>query len=294
MKKDWDKHYNEVAKYFIKHIEKYVPDVSYFGKKVLDVGCWWGWFIKYARGKGAYVEGFDCANDRINDAKEFIGEEGLNIADAEKIPDAYKDKGYDVVFSWHVMEHVKNHNLMMQGIHRILKDNGDLILAVPKEYSFKILPYRPFRWLVNRKAAFLKKHKLYDFLKSISYSDVTHEREYTKKTVSNILKSNRFTILKINSFGFEFPYPVDQYLNSHQKFFLSWVLGSVVPSWWRAAFIIHAKKIKDKASSPPDLRTYAAKLCREAFESGKKGACRDSRSILSDSHRFLNEQIAAG
>lgn len=242
MKKDWNKHYDEVAEYLIKPLEKYVPGITCGGKKILDVGCWWGWYIKYAREKGACAEGFDSAADRINDAKEFIGEEGLSVADAENIPCAYKDKDYDVVFVWHVMEHLKDPALMLRGVHRVLKDDGDLILAVPKEYSFRLLPYRPLRWLVNTKADFLKKHGSYDYLKSIPYSDLAHEREYTEKTVLEVLRANGLYALKIKSYGFEFPYPLYNYLSARRKNHLSWVLGNLIPPWWRAAFLIHAKK----------------------------------------------------
>jgi len=66
-------------------------------KKVLDAGCWWGWFIRFAREHGADVEGFDYEQSRIDDAVLFLGESsGLRIGDIKSIHSS--DSSFDVLY----------------------------------------------------------------------------------------------------------------------------------------------------------------------------------------------------
>ena len=243
-REEWAENYRKSAKFSIRLLEEFIPDIDFQGKRILDVGCWWGWFVKYAREKGAYVTGFDCATSRVNDAIDFIGGEGLCVADARHIP--YRNKNFDVVFSYHVLEHVKEQGVMLQEIHRVLKDNGEIVLAVPNDFSLKALPYRPMRWLLNWKPEFFKKKKLYDALRSIAYSDLSHEKEYTRKSLCDTLRANRFEILDVRSYGCEFPYPVGDRLNRARRSSLSWSCGKLIFPWFRAAFIVRAKKREDR------------------------------------------------
>jgi ubiquinone/menaquinone biosynthesis C-methylase UbiE len=211
-------------------------------KLILDIGCWWGWFIKYARELGSHVHGFDCELKRIKDAINFLcNKDGLCVGNAEKIP--YKNNIFDIVFSYHVLEHLEKDNKMIEEIHRVLKKDGDSILGVPNDYSLSILPYRPFRWLLKHKKEFLRKHGKYDWLKSITYSDASHHREYTKKSFCSILTANNFSVTDIRSFGFETPYPLKNRLTKKSRTLVNWMLGPFTPTFFRQELILHAKKI---------------------------------------------------
>ncbi len=238
---DWEENYKTVALPIIKRIESQVPSLDLRGKRVLDIGCWWGWFIRYSRNQGASVTGFDCSKNRLVDAIEFLqGINGLCIASAERIP--YESSSFDVVFSYHVMEHVQLDSVMLREINRVLKNNGILILAVPNDFSLGILPFRPFRWLLRHKSDFLYRHRRYDWLKSIAYSDTSHYREYTVRSLANLLSAGNFSIVSIKSYGFEFPYPLRGRMKKNVRILMNRLLGPLLPPFFRSEFIVHATK----------------------------------------------------
>ena len=238
---DWDSIYQNFASLSIKRIES-LAALNLKGRRILDVGCWWGWYIRYARERNAEVYGIDNETSRIKDAAEFLcNMDGLGVADAERIP--YKADTFDAVFSYHVLEHIETDGQMIKEIYRILKRDGDLIIGVPNEYSLGLLPYRPIRWLLKHWESHLRKHGKYDWLKSISYSDSSHYREYTKKSLCKILSDHRFYIANIRSYGFAMPYPFKNRISKSVRVFLSRFLGPITPGFLREELILHARKI---------------------------------------------------
>jgi len=241
MQVTWDENYRNFVITRIKRIQTLVPRRNFKGKYILDVGCWWGWFIRYARESEALVYGFDYVIRRINDAVEHLGnKKGLCIADAQEVP--YRASDFDVVFSSHVLEHIEKEDKMLKEIYRVLKKNGNLIVIVPYDYSFGILPFRPFRYLLKNSENILKKYNRYDWLKSITYGDISHYREYTKKTLVRLLERNGFEIIEIKAFGFELPYPFKGRFKKSFHANIDRIFGELVPPFLRSEIILHARK----------------------------------------------------
>jgi len=241
MRRDWETIYKDTTWLSIKRIESLTSSLNLPGKCILDIGCWWGWFIRYARELGSQVHGFDYELKRIQDATDFLGNKnGLCVANAEEIP--YKTNMFDIVFSYHVIEHLEKDNKMIEDIYRVLKKDGDLILGVPNDCSMSILPFRPFRRILKHRERFLRKHNKYNWLKSIVYHDTSHYREYTKRSICNILNANHFFVEDIKSYGFEMPYPIKNRLSKKSRSFINWLLGPVSPTFLREELILHAKK----------------------------------------------------
>ncbi len=98
------------------------------GMKVLDLGCGWGGFAKYAAERyGVEVTGFTVSRDQVQLAREVC--EGLPID--IRLEDYRKATGsYDAVVSIGMFEHVgyKNHRTFMEVVHRCLKDDGIAVL----------------------------------------------------------------------------------------------------------------------------------------------------------------------
>lgn len=104
--------------------------------KVLDVGCGWGSFCKYAAEKyGAEVIGITISKEQAELAKENC--KGLNVE--IKLQD-YRELNvksvhgagnlFDCVVSIGMFEHVgyKNYRIFMKTIHRLLKEDGLFLL----------------------------------------------------------------------------------------------------------------------------------------------------------------------
>jgi cyclopropane-fatty-acyl-phospholipid synthase len=103
--------------------------------KVLDIGCGWGGFAKYAAEHyGCHVTGISISDEQIKYAAEAC--KGLPVTILKK---DYRDiEGtFDKVLICGMIEHVgfKNYNVIMKAIHRVLADDGLFLLhtiGVPK------------------------------------------------------------------------------------------------------------------------------------------------------------------
>ena len=55
-----------------------------------------------------------------------------------------KNKKFDVITMWHVLEHVENLQEYIQQIKELLKENGTLIIAVPNYKSYDAYYFKEF------------------------------------------------------------------------------------------------------------------------------------------------------
>jgi ubiquinone/menaquinone biosynthesis C-methylase UbiE len=236
----------ETAQWHLRDTADLLNSLEWTGKKVLDVGCWWGWFIRYAREKGAHVVGFDCEASRIRDAMSFLqGGCSLCVADALHVP--FPSSTFDVAVSIHVVEHVNPERVMIKEIHRVLKPDGVLLISVPNDRSFGVLPYRPLRFLLRGKMASRLPHKLYRYVKSLCYSDLSHHREYTVQSLSRLLESNGFGVERVWRHGFDVPYPMRGRLSQRTRQRINVYFGKALPGIIRSSISIRAQKLQGEA-----------------------------------------------
>jgi len=94
------------------------------GMKILELGCGWGSFAKYAAEKyGAHVVGYNISKKQVTLGRELC--QGLPVE--LRLEDYRQAKGkYDAVISIGVMEHVgfKNYATYMDVVDRCLKPDG--------------------------------------------------------------------------------------------------------------------------------------------------------------------------
>jgi len=187
----------------------------------------------------------DCQASRVNDAVSFLhSSRDLCVADALHIP--FPSSTFDVAVSIHVLEHILPEHDMIREIHRVLKPDGVLVISVPNDLSFGVLPYRPLRLLLRgRMAAWLP--SLRQYVKSLSYSDLSHHREYTARSISGLLQSNGFQVEKVWQHGLDLPYPLKGRISQRMRQRISLALGKTVPRLFRTSISVKAKKQQRKA-----------------------------------------------
>lgn len=98
---------------------------------LLDIGCGTGYFLNAMRLKKWIVTGIEKSEPTRTFAHDKFG---LNIQDSDylyQIPAKVKD----VITLWHVLEHLEKLNDVMDNLHRILKDDGVLFIALPNKAS---------------------------------------------------------------------------------------------------------------------------------------------------------------
>jgi cyclopropane-fatty-acyl-phospholipid synthase len=101
--------------------------------RVLDIGCGWGGFAKYAaETRGCEVTGVSISKEQIAYAREYTAGLPVKIieADYRDLPEMFGAQHFDKVLICGMLEHVgyKNYRRMMTIVHQVMKDDGRFLL----------------------------------------------------------------------------------------------------------------------------------------------------------------------
>lgn len=98
------------------------------GGKVLDVGCGRGNFLEVMARRGYEVHGTELSGLSATRARKLFGP---NIHVGQLAEAEFPEKTFDLTTIWHVLEHVYDPLGHLRELHRVLKDDGRLVVAVP-------------------------------------------------------------------------------------------------------------------------------------------------------------------
>lgn len=126
---------------------KNTTDLS--GHRILDLGCGYGWFARWARDSGAaFVRAVDVSEMMICRAKEFENETDVagvlrfEICDIDSLTLAECERGsYDVVYSSLVFHYIEDLARLYREIHASLRKGGRFVFSV--EHPVYSAPVRP-------------------------------------------------------------------------------------------------------------------------------------------------------
>jgi len=103
---------------------------SLTGKKILDIGCAYGYFLKHCWDSGARVYGMDNSLHAVKIAKRLLPEGKILSGNAEnKLP--FKYNYFDIVVAFDLIEHLTSPYKFLTETSRILKKDGLLFIATP-------------------------------------------------------------------------------------------------------------------------------------------------------------------
>ena len=138
------------------------------GRKVLDIGCSDGLYLKYFNQESVGIE-------QIENLANAAKLRNLNVikGDVGEVLEMQNAESFDAVFYSHVMEHVDNPIKSLREINRVLKPEGILILGLPIE-----------RCLIRQ-------------LLNMNYFDGTHIYSFTIRNIKKLMLNTNFEILKI-------------------------------------------------------------------------------------------------
>ncbi len=144
-------------------------------KKILEIGCGAGGQLQVLSSSGNEVFGSDVNKDALDEASKL----GFKVfyQDAEK--ELEESEKYDVICAFDVLEHIKDDNLALKNIYRVLKKDGLFIFSVPA-----------FQFLYSGHDVYMK-----------------HHRRYSMRGLRQRLVDNDFQITKIFYWNF-FLFPV--------------------------------------------------------------------------------------
>lgn len=119
----FDRIYSKVRKININAKRKLINKLFDNSGSLLDIGCGTGEFLQHMQENDWNVQGMETAEG----ARDMAAENGIKISEnLSQVKDSF-----DVVTMWHVFEHIHDIDELMKNIHRILNDEGYLILTVP-------------------------------------------------------------------------------------------------------------------------------------------------------------------
>ena len=114
-------------KFAYDYVKQYINKNS----RVLEIGCGDGYGTDYIADYCERIDAVDISESAIKKAQTIYKKDHCNfyVYDGKNLE--FGDKTFDVVFSFHVIEHVDDVKLYLNNIKRVLKDSGKFILTTP-------------------------------------------------------------------------------------------------------------------------------------------------------------------
>lgn len=184
--RDFD--YHDRAKYrqkrnvfrqILRSVNKHRPAAN-SNRKVLDIGCYLGSFLDYARQQG--FETYGCELDK--NYVDYVKAKGhtcyYGAIEELDLPDNY----FDVISLQEVFEHVTRPAHLLENLHKLLAVDGLLIIEVPNMYFHYIkgkIEKNILNRLMNRPEVGLAPHH--------------HLNHFTVKTLSRLLSHKGFRVI---------------------------------------------------------------------------------------------------
>ncbi|MFD0590930.1 class I SAM-dependent methyltransferase [Paenibacillus sp. GCM10027627] len=121
-----------------------LPDLS--GKKVLDLGCGFGWHCRYAREHGAKsVVGVDLSANMLERAREATNDPHIQYRQMAIEDIDFEEGKFDVVISSLALHYVEDFEAICRKIARFLAPGGAFVLSV-EHPIFTALPAQDWHY----------------------------------------------------------------------------------------------------------------------------------------------------
>ena len=117
-----------------------LPDLR--GLRVVDLGCGFGWFCRWARGQGAAeVLGIDASEKMLARARADTADTAVTYlrADLERVE--LSGRAFDVAYSSLALHYIQNLGRLLATVHRALVPGGRLVFSA--EHPIFTAPTEP-------------------------------------------------------------------------------------------------------------------------------------------------------
>ena len=117
------------------------------GRRVLDLGCGFGWFCRWAREQGAaHVEGIDVSEKMLARARAATADPAIvySRADMERL--ALPTGAFDLVYSSLALHYIADLEQLLSQVHQSLVPGGGMVFSV--EHPIYTAPGHP-GWLTD-------------------------------------------------------------------------------------------------------------------------------------------------
>lgn len=110
-------------------LKSLVPDLV--DKKVLDLGCGFGWHSRYFYDQGAkQVIGIDLSEKMIQTAREMTNQEGVEFKLGAIEDMAFEAGSFDMIFSSLALHYVNSYQDVVNNVKQLLAEEGEFLFSV--------------------------------------------------------------------------------------------------------------------------------------------------------------------
>ena len=199
----FEKAYHLVRHYSLKQKIKFIERHSESGKKLLDIGCGTGDFLKSAIDSDWKVHGVE-PNEQ---ARAIANYKTNNKVFTPEVLDDFPQASFNIITLWHVLEHLPNLEQQIKTLNRLLKKEGTLIIAVPNYKSYDAEYYKSF-WA--------------------AYDAPRHLWHFSKESIDKLFSEVGMTVSEIKPMAFDSFYVSllsEKYQTGKMKFFNGFFRG---------------------------------------------------------------------
>ena len=165
---------------------------------VLELGCADGPFLPTLNSYAKKVVATDISERFITKSNILVNQKQLelrkiNLIRADGLALPFRGDKFSLIFCLEVMEHVKNPKQMVEEIHRVLEDNGNLICSIPVEIGFSLLIKTIISALIKYKRPNYTVRELFQsiFLRRPGpRSDEMEHKNFDWRVIRNLLQIN--------------------------------------------------------------------------------------------------------
>lgn len=177
-----------------------VPPLN--GLKVVDLGCGFGWFCRWARTQGAHtVLGLDVSEKMLAQARALTPDAEVSYARADLEVLELPEGGFDMAYSSLAFHYVENLRGMLQTVHRALVPGASLAFSI--EHPIFMAPRQP-GWVTDeqgRKTWPVDSYQIEGPRKTNWLADGVVKQHRTMGTLLNMLIATGFCISHVEEWG---------------------------------------------------------------------------------------------
>lgn len=121
----------------IEHLHRYGFALEYVkNKKVIDIACGEGYGSNILADTALEIIGVDISAETIELAKAKYQKQNLTFLSGSILDIPCQENCFDVAISFETLEHIRQHDEMIQELKRVLKPDGILIISTPDKFFY--------------------------------------------------------------------------------------------------------------------------------------------------------------
>jgi len=109
-------------------LKSMLPDLA--GRRVVDLGCGFGWFCRFARAAGAAeVLGLDVSANMLAQARETTSDPAITYRQADLETLALPEASFELAYSSLTLHYLENLGALFATVHRALTPDGHFVFS---------------------------------------------------------------------------------------------------------------------------------------------------------------------